>query len=148
MKYYDSPIGIIEIIGTKECIMAVHFVEEKRELEESVSILENAYMQLDEYFNGIRKKFNINFYIEGTDFQKKVWNALLEIPYGKTTSYQELAKHIGNENAVRAVGGANHKNNISIMIPCHRVIGKNGKLTGYAGGLWRKKWLIEHEKRF
>ncbi|WP_053954952.1 methylated-DNA--[protein]-cysteine S-methyltransferase [Inediibacterium massiliense] len=148
IKYYDSPIGIIEIIGTEEYILSVHFVEEKKESKEGIEIVENAYMQLDEYFNGVRKDFHINFYLEGTDFQKRVWNELLEIPYGKTISYQELAKNIGNEKAVRAVGGANHKNNISIMIPCHRVIGKDGKLTGYGGGLWRKKWLIEHEKRF
>ena len=99
-----------------------------------------------EYFNGERREFNLPIFIEGTDFQKKVWNALVNIPYGKTCSYKDIAIAIGNEKAVRAVGHANNKNKLPIVIPCHRVIGINGKLVGYAGGIDRKDKLLELEK--
>lgn len=101
--------------------------------------------QLDEYFSGERKIFHIDVILKGTEFQRKVWNALKDIPYGVTVSYAVIAEKIGNKKAVRAVGNANNKNPMSIIIPCHRVIGSDGSLTGYGGGLWRKKWLLEHE---
>ena len=101
--------------------------------------------QLDEYFSGERKIFHIDVILKGTEFQRKVWNTLKEIPYGVTVSYAMIAGKIGNKKAVRAVGNANNKNPVSIIIPCHRVIGSDGSLTGYGGGLWRKKWLLEHE---
>ncbi|HET6785966.1 MAG TPA: methylated-DNA--[protein]-cysteine S-methyltransferase [Erysipelotrichaceae bacterium] len=102
--------------------------------------------QFTEYEEGARKVFDLPLHIKGTEFQKKVWNALLEIPYGETRSYQEIAIQIGNPKAVRAVGGACNRNPIGIIVPCHRVVGKNGSLTGYAGGLDYKKLLLEKEK--
>ena len=101
--------------------------------------------QLDEYFSGKRKMFDIDVILKGTEFQRKVWNALKDIPYGVTVSYALIAEKTGDRKAARAVGNANNKNPVSIIIPCHRVIGSNGSLTGYGGGLWRKKWLLEHE---
>lgn len=147
---YDSPIGIIEIMGTKSHVTAVLFAErEHREHvqnEETPEILKICYKQLDEYFNGKRQQFTVPYFFEGTSFQNNVWQALTTVPFGKTASYKEIAQQIGNEKAVRAVGMTNSKNQISIIVPCHRVIGANGKLTGYAGGVWRKQWLLEHEK--
>ncbi|NJY61545.1 methylated-DNA--[protein]-cysteine S-methyltransferase [Salinimicrobium sp. CDJ15-81-2] len=106
-----------------------------------------AIEQLEEYFAGQRKEFNLKLNPQGTEFQKKVWQALLNIPYGRTASYMELSKEIGDPLAIRAVAAANGKNPLWILIPCHRVIGSDGSLTGYAGGLWRKKWLLEHEQQ-
>ena len=105
------------------------------------------YSQLDEYFAGKRKVFDIPLNLCGTKYQKKVWNVLTTIPYGETRSYKDIAAITGNKKASRAVGGANNKNQIAIRVPCHRVIGANGKLTGYAGGLDKKKWLLEHESK-
>ncbi|MHB8097125.1 MAG: methylated-DNA--[protein]-cysteine S-methyltransferase [Erysipelotrichaceae bacterium] len=102
--------------------------------------------QLTEYERGARKVFDLPLHLEGTEFQKQVWNALLEIPYGETRTYQEIAIRIGKPKAVRAVGGACNRNPIGIIVPCHRVIGKNGSLTGYAGGLSYKELLLNHEK--
>jgi methylated-DNA-[protein]-cysteine S-methyltransferase len=101
--------------------------------------------QLNDYFEGKRTEFDVLLNPQGTDFQKKVWNGLLQIPYGKTMSYLELSKQLGDVKAIRAVASANGKNPLWIIIPCHRVIGTDGSLTGYAGGLWRKKWLLELE---
>ena len=103
---------------------------------------------MNEYFSGERKKFDLPLYFEGTEFQKSVWNELRKIPYGTTVSYKDIAEGINNEKAVRAVGNANNKNKIMIIVPCHRVIGKNGKLVGFAGGLDKKEFLLEHEKKF
>ncbi|NRD77350.1 methylated-DNA--[protein]-cysteine S-methyltransferase [Bacillus sp. BRMEA1] len=147
---YESPIGVIEIIGTKEAISSILFTEESKKLNhlqaETPPVLAECYNQLDEYFKGSRYEFTFPYQFEGTDFQKTVWNALIEIPFAETGSYKDIAVSIGNEKAIRAVGSANGRNKLSIVIPCHRVIGSNGKLTGYAGGLWRKEWLLEHEK--
>ena len=104
--------------------------------------------QLTEYEKGSRKVFDLPLHLKGTEFQLKVWNALLEIPYGETRSYQQIAQRIGQPKALRAVGGACNRNPIGIIVPCHRVIGKNGKLTGYAGGLFYKELLLNHEKRW
>ncbi|WLR50794.1 methylated-DNA--[protein]-cysteine S-methyltransferase [Bacillus tianshenii] len=149
-KYYayqHSPIGLIEICTNESVLLSVDFVEKKQSSAANPPlILENAYQQLQEYFRAERKTFDLEVALDGTDFQKKVWNGLRDIPYGEVWSYKKLATNIGNEKAVRAVGNANSKNLISIIIPCHRVIGANGTLTGYAGGLDRKKWLLEHEK--
>lgn len=146
--YYDSPIGVIMITGSKDKILSVDFVEDKDYINKDVpNILKEAYKQLDEYFKGIRKDFDLDLFFDGTEFQNKVWNELCNIPYGETATYKDMAIRIGNEKACRAVGNANNKNNIGIIIPCHRVIGSNGKLVGYAGELWRKEWLLEHEKR-
>lgn len=106
-----------------------------------------AIEQLEEYFAGQRKEFNLKLNPQGTEFQKKVWQALLKIPFGRTASYMDLSKELGDPLAIRAVAAANGKNPLWILIPCHRVIGSDGSLTGYAGGLWRKKWLLEHEQQ-
>lgn len=147
---YKSPIGIIEIIGTDEAICSVMFKDTdilvNLRTSETPKVLEDCYCQIDEYFKGERHEFKLPFSYEGTEFEKSVWNALTSIPYGKTVSYKDIAISISNEKAVRAVGSANGKNKLSILIPCHRIIGSNGKLTGYAGGLWRKEWLLRHEK--
>lgn len=147
---YESPIGLIEIIGTNEAICSILFSEKGKKENflqaETPPVLAECYTQLDEYFKGGRRDFSFPYQFEGTDFQKTVWEALIEIPYGKTLSYKDIAVFIGNEKAIRAVGNANGKNKLSIVIPCHRIIGSNGKLTGYAGGLWRKEWLLKHER--
>lgn len=147
---YASPLGIIEIKGNEEGIFSVLFVERQQvefyQQADTFAILVNCFTQLDEYFKGERLEFSVPFIIEGTAFQQSVWQALTTVPYGKTASYKEIAILVGNEKAVRAVGTTNSKNLISIIVPCHRIIGANGKLTGYAGGLWRKEWLLEHEQ--
>lgn len=145
--YYKSPIGVLEVICDKEYVLECNFVHKEGEVGQVNLILENAITQLDEYFNGKRKEFDLKVTLHGTEFQKNVWNGLLNIPYGTTASYKDIAVSINNEKAVRAVGNANNKNKIAIIVPCHRVIGKNGALTGYAGGLDKKQWLLKHENR-
>lgn len=144
--YYSSPIGILEITGNENGLVSLLFLDEEMEVSKTIhpSIKEVVY-QLDEYFNGIRKEFGLKLNPEGTEFQKKVWKELNAIPFGKTLSYLDISKQLGDKNATRAVGNANGKNPIAIIVPCHRVIAHNGKLTGYAGGLWRKEWLLNHE---
>ncbi|PKR84786.1 methylated-DNA--[protein]-cysteine S-methyltransferase [Heyndrickxia camelliae] len=149
---YSSPLGIIEIAGTDEAIYSILFNEQDKVVhalqEDTPEVLKECYTQLDEYFKGVRQEFNIPYIFEGTDFQKTVWNALTQIPFAKTGSYKDIAVSIGNEKAVRAVGSANGKNKLSIIVPCHRIVGSNGTLTGYAGGVWRKEWLLKHEREF
>jgi methylated-DNA-[protein]-cysteine S-methyltransferase len=145
--YYDSPIGILEITGSDKGIHGVHFVERKKDPDPSIPMpLKDCCRQLYEYFVGKRKEFVLDLVLEGTEFQKKVWDQLKKIPYGTTVSYKEIATAIGKEKAVRAVGSANGRNNIAVIIPCHRVIAHDGTLGGYGGGLWKKEWLINHEK--
>ena len=153
--YYQSPLGILEIRGADQVISAVLFVNswkgakiEESELEftkpRSAAVKE-CIKQLDEYFAGTRTTFALRLEQAGTAFQQTVWTALGDIPYGRTISYLELSKRIGNVKAIRAVGTANGNNSICIIVPCHRVIGSNGDLVGYGGDLWRKQWLLEHE---
>ncbi|MGO1367979.1 MAG: methylated-DNA--[protein]-cysteine S-methyltransferase [Senegalia sp. (in: firmicutes)] len=146
LLYLDSPLGIIEITADDKDILSVNFVDKKDKKENHNDIILECKEQLVEYFKGDRKEFTISFKLQGTEFQKKVWNELKNIKYGKTCSYGEIAKNINNKNASRAVGGANNKNNISIIIPCHRVIGSSGKLVGYGGGISKKEWLLNHER--
>lgn len=144
--YYSSPIGLVEITGSKDGITSIIFADDDQvAIGEIPEILKNAYNQIDEYFKGKRKSFDFKLSPEGTEFQKKVWMELMNIPFGETLTYKDIACMLGNIKAVRAVGNANGKNPISIVIPCHRVIGSNGELTGYAGGLDRKAWLLKHE---
>jgi len=149
---YESPIGLIEIIGNHNAVKSILFTERSEKVNllsgETPAVLVECYTQFDEYFKGKRYEFTFPFQFEGTEFQQSVWEALREIPYGETASYKDIAVSIDNEKAIRAVGSANGKNKLSIVIPCHRIIGSNGKLTGYAGGLWRKEWLLQHEKSF
>jgi methylated-DNA-[protein]-cysteine S-methyltransferase len=144
--YYESEIGIIEIIGTTIGLLQVNFVEKALQSNSEIHpCLKEYVQQIDEYFKGLRKIFTINLEPEGSVFEKRVWNELIKIPYGETASYLNIAEKIGDRNTVRAVGKANGNNKIAIIIPCHRVIGSDGSLTGYGGGLWRKKWLLDHE---
>lgn len=146
--YFKSPIGTIEITGSYEGVTRVDFVDKEEFSSFVPDSLCECVKQLNEYFEGTRKEFKLKLFLEGTEFQKEVWKKLIDIPYGKTTSYGVIAKIISNPKAVRAIGGANHNNKIPIIIPCHRVIAKNGKLTGYTGGLWRKEWLLKHENQY
>ena len=143
----NSPLGIIEISTTAEAVQSVVFVEEAQESTAANNILTDCITQLEEYFKGNRKDFDLPLAQPGTDFQQKVWHLLTEIPFGATTNYLAMARKVGNEKSIRAVGTTNGKNNIAIIVPCHRVIGSDGKLVGYAGGLWRKQWLLEHEAK-
>jgi methylated-DNA-[protein]-cysteine S-methyltransferase len=162
--YYKSDIGIIEIVGTENGITSIDFfsgnartlmdedgasffsngIRETQDLPECIS---ECIRQLDEYFRGSRRQFSLKLDIHGTDFQRNVWSQLTKIPYGKTATYGQIAQAAGNAKACRAVGNANNKNCLPIVIPCHRVVGTNGGMTGYAGGIWRKEWLLNHEKR-
>jgi methylated-DNA-[protein]-cysteine S-methyltransferase len=146
--YYHSPIGIVEIVSDENSIIALSFVEEAIENNAQAvpKVLQAALQQIDEYFEGRRSVFDLELKAEGTEFQQKVWRSLVEVPYGETACYGDIAKAVGNSKGSRAVGGANNKNKIAIMIPCHRIVGADGSLTGYAGGLWRKEWLLKHEK--
>ncbi|MCX6295474.1 MAG: methylated-DNA--[protein]-cysteine S-methyltransferase [Bacteroidetes bacterium] len=144
--YYSSPIGTIEIKGNEDGVSSILFLDEKTDPTKKIDgSLKEVVYQLDEYFIGIRKEFGLKLNPLGSEFQKRVWEKLTDIPFGKTCSYLDISKLLGDENATRAVGNANGKNPLSIIIPCHRVIGSDGKLTGYAGGLWRKQWLLKHE---
>lgn len=141
-----TPLGIAEIAGNFSGISTIRLIDEKDFIPEEIpSGLQLAVEQLQNYFSGEFRNFKLDLNPKGTDFQKKVWKALQEIPYGTTCSYLDLAKKLGDVKAIRAVAAANGKNPLWIVIPCHRVIGTNGSLTGYAGGLRRKKWLLEHE---
>jgi len=138
----------MEIIASKHAVHALHFTEIRNVPSlQAPKILSECLQQLEEYFDGKRKIFSVNTEQKGTDFQKLVWKHLEDIPYGKTVSYLDVAKKSGDEKSVRAVGNANGKNKIPIIIPCHRVIGTNDSLIGYSGGLWRKQWLLDHEKK-
>ncbi len=141
----NSPVGIIAISGSTVGIRSVLFLDKGSETQEIPNCLFHCAMQLQEYFAGKRKTFELLLDPWGTDFQLKVWNHLQHIPYGKTISYLDLARMTGSETNTRAVGNANGKNKINIIVPCHRVIGSNGQLTGYGGGLWRKEILLKHE---
>ena len=144
--FLKTPIGTAKIVGNHLGIIEISVLNDEIESSKEVpKSLLTCFNQLTEYFNGERKDFSIMLNPEGTDFQKKVWNELLNIPFGKRTSYMKQTLNLGNEKAIRAVASANGKNPISIVIPCHRVVGSDGSLTGYASGLWRKKWLLEHE---
>ncbi|MEM0576304.1 methylated-DNA--[protein]-cysteine S-methyltransferase [Flavobacterium polysaccharolyticum] len=143
--YIQTPLGITTVIGDENGISVISVSDEGMASSEIPSVLQNAVTQLNDYFQGNRTHFDFKLNPKGTDFQQKVWQALLEIPYGKTCSYMDLSKKLGDVKAIRAVASANGKNPLWIVVPCHRVIGTDGSLTGYAGGLWRKKWLLEHE---
>lgn len=145
VAYLQTPIGLAEFQGNEDGLTSISVLDENRPTGIVPEVLEDAVYQLKEYFEGSRKQFDLKLNPSGTDFQKKVWEALLEIPFGKTTSYLELSKKLGDVKAIRAAASANGKNPLWIVVPCHRVIGTNGDLTGYAGGLHRKKWLLEHE---
>jgi methylated-DNA-[protein]-cysteine S-methyltransferase len=146
--YYTSPIGDLMITSLSDKITSVQFFSGERSEIRSAPVIQQCMLELEEYFFRGRKFFNTEISFAGSSFQHKVWNELLTIPYGKTISYLELAIRTGDINGVRAVGLANAQNPIAIMIPCHRVIGKDGDLTGYGGGVDKKLWLLQHEGAF
>lgn len=152
--YYQSPIGLVRIAGTDQYISTLSFedsiqrpplsAQQKKQMPElAIHTIE----QLIQYFQGERRNFEIPVNQEGTNFQQGVWQELMNIQYGKTISYLELSRRLGDPKAIRAVAAANGKNHVAIVVPCHRVIGSKNDLVGYGGGLWRKKWLLEHEQK-
>ncbi len=160
IEYYKSPFGelVLGAFENKLCLCDWRHRKMRNSIdkslktslnadfiEEKTSVVENTISQLDEYFNGKRTEFKIPLILIGSDFQKRVWNELLQIPYGKTESYHGLSKKLGDEKAIRAVAAANGANQISIIVPCHRIVGRNGKLVGYAGGLPVKMKLLNIE---
>ena len=145
-QFIDSPLGLVRISATSDGITEVLFTDRSGE-ERPSPLTELAAQQLQGYFAGSLQQFSLPLAASGTAFQQQVWQALCAVPFGVTCSYADIARHIGNEQAVRAVGAANGRNPIAIVVPCHRVIGANGTLTGYAGGLGKKAWLLKHEQR-
>ncbi len=151
--HYESPIGTIEITGTEAGVSRLGFVDIKeertarRKKDVPPAPVAEALAQLEGYFRGDRRAFTVKLDLRGTSFQKRVWARLLRVKFGQTTTYKAVAEAIGRPAATRAVGGANHSNPVSIFVPCHRVVGSDGRLTGYGGGLWRKDWLLRHEGR-
>lgn len=146
--FIESPLGITKIVGDENGISVISVLSEGQPTTKIPKNLKQCVSQLQEYFAGQRQDFNFKMNPQGTDFQQKVWQELLNIPFGKTMSYLDLSKKMGDVKAIRAVASANGRNPLWIVVPCHRVIGTDGSLTGYAGGLWRKKWLLEHESPF
>ena len=146
-SFYSSPIGLICITATEAGISSVSFTDGSQEQSEfpENELTKHCAEQIAEYFNGKRKAFDLPLDPRGTDFQKSVWKILCTVSFGKTDSYLSVAKALNNPLSIRAVGAANGRNPIAIIIPCHRIIGTDGSLTGYAGGLWRKEWLLKHE---
>lgn len=149
--WIPTPIGNIEVTGDELHIYSIDFQQHlpsniKNNHETLPRVMQTAMLQLEEYFQGKRQKFTFPLSINGSVFQCNVWQALLAVPYAETRSYLDIANQVGNRQAVRAVAQANHANKFVIVIPCHRIIGSNGSLTGYGGGLWRKEWLLTHER--
>jgi methylated-DNA-[protein]-cysteine S-methyltransferase len=145
--HINTPLGILQIMGDTDGIQQIKFVEESIALSTVIPTeLVSCATQIQEYFDKKRMAFNLKLKPQGTDFQQKVWADLVNVPFGKTESYLTMSRRYGDEKAIRAVASANGKNPLAIIIPCHRIIGSNGSLTGYAGGLWRKKWLLDFER--
>ncbi len=144
--FYKSEIGFLRAIGSEDGLHELEFSDLKSPPHSEIpACLQECFNQLDEYFKGDRSEFTLKLKPRGTDFQKNVWQELLKIPFGQTTSYLNIATALGNKKALRAVGAANGQNRIPIIIPCHRVIGSDGSLIGFGGGIWRKEWLLKHE---
>lgn len=153
--HYTSPVGQLDLRSSAIALQAILFIDTERRpgpgpapTAEQPDILRLTVQQLDEYFAGTRLYFDLPTAQQGTTFQKKVWAELANIPYGETISYRQLARRLGDEKCIRAAGLANGRNHLSILVPCHRVIGSNGDLIGYGGDLWRKRWLLQHEAGF
>jgi methylated-DNA-[protein]-cysteine S-methyltransferase len=152
--YYQSPLGLLRIGGTDSCISEISFIDHLDETDYRLNksqpvspLVIQCIEQLIQYFQGQRRIFELPINQDGTVFQQRVWSELTTIPFGKTLSYLELSRRLGDAKAIRAVAAANGRNNIAIVVPCHRVIGSHRDLVGYAGGLWRKKWLLDHETK-
>ena len=148
VAYFQTPVGIARIIEDEGYISSISIRDEEYEIEPAATpLLQNAIEQLNEYFAGERKEFTFPIKQVGSDFQQEVWDELNKIPYGATITYSQQSNQMNNPLAIRAIAAANGRNNLWVVVPCHRVIGANGSLTGYAGGIWRKKWLLEHEAK-
>jgi methylated-DNA-[protein]-cysteine S-methyltransferase len=155
-RYFESPLGLIQLGEEEGRLAKVHFMEQGGDAGETAAsivpspFLEEVQQEIQAYFDGGLHQFSFMSALgqAGTGFQQRVWEMLTEIPFGKTISYRDLSLQLGDEKVIRAAASANGQNNIAIIVPCHRVIGSDGSLTGYAGGLWRKKWLLEHEAKF
>tara|TARA_R110002073_G_scaffold4213_1_gene27927 strand:+ start:64939 stop:65427 length:489 start_codon:yes stop_codon:yes gene_type:complete len=146
VAYYKTPIGTARIVGDDDGISSIVVIDGTQETSENIpECLQDCVTQLDEYFHKDRKSFNLKLNPQGTEFQKTVWEELQQIPYAKTETYLAQSKRMGDVKAIRAIAAANGKNPICIVVPCHRVMGSDGSLTGYSGGIWRKRWLLEHE---
>lgn len=149
--YYQSPVGQLRISGTDQYLSEVHYMGKDEAVGEATPVLPpmaiQVVEQLIQYFQGERRFFELAVFQEGSSFQQKVWNELMAIPFGKTLSYLELARRLGDTKVIRAAAAANGKNHVAIIVPCHRVIGSKNDLVGYGGGLARKKWLLDHEKK-
>ena len=143
--YLDTPLGLMEIKSSSKGLLQIIFCGSQKTDIHSSDITQECITQLSQYFDKKRNWFDLPFDCKGTPFQQNVWNALGKIPFGQTLSYQDIANQLNNPKAVRAVGAANGRNPLTIVVPCHRVIGANGTLTGYAGGIERKQWLLQHE---
>jgi len=146
--FLRTPIGYLEVTGSDMGIRTLEFLDFRVRPEHVPAFLKDCVTQLEEYFHGTRRQFDVKLDLRGSPFQLAVWKELLKLPYGTTITYLELARRMNNVKALRAVGGANGHNPVSIIVPCHRIIGSNGRLVGYRGGLKRKKWLLEHEHAF
>jgi len=148
--YLSSPIGLLEIDSDGQYITSIQFLNdaEPKQIDEPDELIQDCIKQLNEYFEGNRKEFDLPLRPAGTEFQCRVWDRISEIPFGMTSSYGLISKLLGNSKLTRAVGLANGANPIPIIIPCHRVIGSDGSLTGYAGGVDKKKWLLNHERQY
>lgn len=150
--WYKSPLGYLKTAIEKDKIYSIDYINEAPPVFEQVqnpnALFNECSIQLTEYFEGKRRNFSLPLALNGTAFQQRVWLQLSKIPFGKTWSYLDIAIKLGDPKCIRAAASANGKNPFSIVIPCHRVIGSNGSLTGYAGGLWRKRWLLDHENRY
>ncbi|AXT58745.1 methylated-DNA--[protein]-cysteine S-methyltransferase [Aquimarina sp. AD1] len=145
--FIETPLGIASITGDENGVSKISITADKEQVpsDKIPDELKDVVTQLQDYFEGNRTDFNIDLNPTGTDFQKRVWRELSNIPFGKTVSYLDIAKRLGDPKCIRAAATANGKNPLWVVVPCHRVIGSDGSLTGYAGGLWRKKWLLDHE---
>lgn len=148
--YYNSPVGLLRLRCDDESLKELTFIDDADEdvARDKHPLLNETIGQLDDYFSGALREFNLPLKQSGSEFQQKVWTLLSQIPYGKTVSYQQLSKQYGDPKAIRAVASANGRNNLAIIIPCHRVIGADRSLTGYAGGMYRKWWLLKHEAKW
>lgn len=146
--FLKTPIGYLEVTCSEKGVQTLTFLDFRVRSHKTPHRLVEPVRQLKDYFSGNLKTFDLPIDLTGSEFQMSVWKEVMKIPFGETITYHELARRIGNPDAFRAVGGANGKNPLSVIIPCHRVIGADNRLTGYAFGLWRKKWLLEHESAF
>lgn len=147
ISYMDTPLGLLRLQGLAATLLRIDFADAHAGDSVNEEDLHTARTQLDEYFKGERESFELSMHATGTHFQQNVWEEVMKLPYGKTSSYEDLARRLGDIKVIRAAASANGRNPLPIVVPCHRIIGKDGSMTGYSGGIWRKKWLLDFEQR-